>query len=68
MALPADDTTLYTIPTPITPIVTPVGRLELADLVLVRENLKVTLEAVERQLEEMKPTEEELKYTRKVLG
>ncbi|MBO1029952.1 hypothetical protein IPV09_01210 [Tessaracoccus sp. SD287] len=68
VALPADDTTLYTIPTPITPIVTPVGRLELADLVLVRENLKVTLEAVERQLEEMKPTEEELKYTRKVLG
>ena len=68
VALPADDTTLYTIPTPITPIVTPVGRLELADLVLVRENLQLTLEAVDRQLEEMKPTDEQLKYARKVIG
>ena len=68
VALPADDTTLYTIPTPITPIVTPVGRLELADLALVRENLQLTLEAVDRQLEEMKPTDEQLKYARKVIG
>ena len=68
VALPADDTTLYTIPTPITPIVTRVGRLELADLALVRENLQLTLEAVDRQLEEMKPTDEQLKYARKVIG
>ncbi|MGA4670236.1 hypothetical protein ACPCG0_10660 [Propionibacteriaceae bacterium Y1923] len=67
-ALPADDTTLYTIPTPITPIVTPVGRLELSDLQLVKENLLATLKAVDLQLEKMQPSAEELDYARKVIG
>ena len=67
VALPADDTTLTPIPSPLTPIVTPVGRLELADLALVRDNLKMTLDAVEMQLERMQPTDEQLSYARKVI-
>lgn len=65
--LPADDNTLWTIPTPITPIVTPAGRLELQDLAAVRDNLVLTLKAVEGQLESMKPSEEDLAYVRSVL-
>ena len=65
--LPADDTTLYTIPTSITPIVTPVGRLQEADLQQVRETLAVTLKAVDQQIEAMKPTAEDLSYATSVL-
>lgn len=65
--LPADDTTLYTIPTSITPIVTPVGRLQEADLQQVRETLTVTLRAVEQQIEAMKPSAEDLSYATSVL-
>lgn len=67
VGMPDPENTMVTIPTPITPIVTPIGRLEFADLALVRENLKVTLAAVEAQLETMKPTQEQLEYVRKVI-
>lgn len=66
--LPADDTTLYTIPTPITPIVFPVGRLEEADLQVVRENLVATLKAVESQIATMQPTAEDLEHTSSVFN
>ena len=66
-ALPADDTTLWTIPTPITPIVTPAGRLELNDLQLIRDNLEMTLKAVDAQLETMQPSAEELAYVQSVV-
>jgi hypothetical protein len=62
VGLPADDTTLLTIPTPITPIVLPAGRLEENDLQLVRDNLRATLEAVEQQISQMRPTAEDLKH------
>ena len=65
--LPADDTTLWTIPTHITPIVTPAGRLELNDLQLVRDNLVATLKAVDAQLETMQPSAEELAYVQSVV-
>ena len=64
--LPADDTTLYTIPTSITPIVSPIGRLEEADLQLVRDNLTVTLKAVEQQIDAMQPSAEDLAYVTSV--
>ena len=67
VGLPADDTTLTPIPTPITPIVMPIGRLELSDLQLVRENLEIALKAVDAHLETMQPSGEELDYARTVL-
>lgn len=66
-ALPADDTTLYTIPTPLTPVVLPAGRLELDDLQAVRENLKITLDAVDAQLASLTPSAEDLDYVRSVV-
>ena len=68
MVLPADDNTLYTIPTAVTPIVTPVGRLEEADLQLVRENLVATIKAVDAHLEQMQPSAEDLTYAQTVIG
>ena len=68
VGLPADDNTLYTIPTRITPIVFPGTRLEETDLQLVRENLRVTLEAVDRQLESMQASGEDLAYVASVVG
>ena len=68
VGLPADDNTLYTIPTPITPIVFPGSRLEETDLQLVRDNLRVTLETVERQIDSMQATGEDLAYVTSVVG
>ena len=68
VGLPADDNTLFTIPTPITPIVFPGTRLEETDLQLVRENLRVTLEAVDRQIESMQASGEDLAYVASVVG
>ncbi|MCU1538912.1 MAG: hypothetical protein JWP82_3263 [Humibacillus sp.] len=68
VGLPADDTTLWTIPTPITPIVFPGSRLEETDLQLVRDNLRVTLEAVERQIDTMQASGEDLAYVASVVG
>ncbi|MEZ0449962.1 hypothetical protein [Cellulomonas sp. ICMP 17802] len=65
--LPADDTTLWTIPTSITPIVSPAGRLNEADLQLVRENLVATLKAVEQQIEGMQGSAEDIAYAASVL-
>ncbi len=65
--LPADDTTLWTIPTSITPIVSPVGRLDEADLQLVRDNLAVTLKAVEQQIDAMQGSKEDVAYAASVL-
>ncbi len=67
VALPADDTTLWTIPSRITPIVTPAGRLELHDLQVVRDNLQATLDAVNAQLETMQPSAEDLAYVQSVV-
>ena len=66
--LPADDNTYYTIPSSITPIVSPAGRLDEADLQIVRENLVATLKAVDEQIEGMQPTAEDLAYATSVLG
>jgi hypothetical protein len=68
VGLPADDTTLWTIPTPITPIVFPAGRLEETDLQLVRDNLRATLEVVEQQISQMQPTAEDLKHVAAVVA
>ncbi len=68
VGLPSDDNTLYTIPTPITPIVFPGSRLEETDLQLVRDNLRVTLEAVEKQIDSMQATGEDLAYVASVVG
>jgi hypothetical protein len=68
VGLPADETTLWTVPTPITPIVLPAGRLEENDLQLVRENLRATLEAVEQQISQMQPTAEDLKHVAAVVA
>ena len=67
VALPADDTTLWTIPSRLTPIVTPAGRLELHDLQVVRDNLQATLDAVSAQLETMQPSAEDLAYVQSVV-
>lgn len=67
VALPADDTTLWTIPSRLTPIVTPAGRLELHDLQVVRDNLQATLDAVNAQLETMQPSAEDLAYVQSVV-
>jgi hypothetical protein len=60
--LPADDTTLYTIPTPITPIVIPVGRLEEVDLVAVRETLATTLAVLDSEIKGLQATAEDVAY------
>jgi hypothetical protein len=65
--LPADDTTLYTVPSHWTPVISPVGRLNEADLQLVRENLVVTLKAVEQQIEGMQGSAEDIAYASSVL-
>jgi len=67
VGLPADDQTLWTIPSRWTPVVSPVGHLELSDLQLVRENLMVTLKAVDAQLETMQPSAEDLAYVQSVV-
>lgn len=66
--LPADDTTLWTIPTTITPIVTPGGRLEILDLKAARENLAAALKAVDMRIDEMQPTAEDLAYVKEVFN
>jgi hypothetical protein len=65
--LPADDNTFYTIPTSITPIVSPAGRLDEADLQVVRETLSATLKAVDAQIEGMQATAEDIAYATSVL-
>ena len=68
VGLPSDENTLWTIPTPITPVVFPGSRLEETDLQLVRDNLRVTLEAVERQIDTMQASGEDLAYVASVVG
>ena len=65
--LPADDTTLYTIPSWLTPIVHPARRLSEADLYTVRESLAVTLKAVEGQIEGLQGSAEDIAYAQSVL-
>ena len=65
--LPADDTTFYTIPSWLTPIVNPARRLAEADLHTVRESLAVTLKAVELQIEGLQGTPEDIAYAQSVL-
>ena len=60
--LPADDTTFYTIPTSITPIVFPASRLVEADLQLVRESLVATLKAVEQRIDGLQGSPEDIAY------
>jgi hypothetical protein len=68
VGLPDPENTLYTIPTPITPIVFPGSRLEETDLQVVRDNLQVTLDAVNRQIESMQASGEDLAYVASVVG
>jgi len=65
--LPADDNTFYTIPSWLTPVVNPAGRLAEADLHTVRESLAVTLKAVEQQIEGLQGTPEDIAYAASVL-
>jgi hypothetical protein len=66
-ALPTDENTLFTIPTSITPIVVPDGRLVEADLQMVRENLAVALQAVDAHIEQMQPSAEDLAHVAEVV-
>lgn len=68
VGLPADDNTVYTIPTWWTPVIQPAGRLEETDLRVVRDNLAATLKAVEGQIEKMQPTAEDLEHVSSVFG
>ena len=65
--LPADDTTLYTIPSWLTPIVHPARRLSEADLYTVRESLAATLKAVEVQIDGLQGSAEDIAYAQSVL-
>ena len=65
--LPADDTTFYTIPSWLTPVVNPARRLSESDLHTVRESLAVTLKAVELQIEGLQGTPEDIAYAQSVL-
>ena len=65
--LPADDTTLYTIPSWLSPIVHPARRLAESDLHVVRESLAATLKAVEQQIEGLQGTPEDISYAASVL-
>ena len=65
--LPADDTTFYTIPSWLTPIVNPARRLAEADLHTVRESLAVTLKAVEQQIDALQGSAEDIAYAQSVL-
>jgi hypothetical protein len=65
--LPADDTTLYTIPSWLTPIVHPARRLAESDLHTVRESLAVTLKAVEQQIDALQGSAEDIAYAQSVL-
>lgn len=68
VGLPADDNTVYTIPTWWTPVIEPAGRLEETDLRVVRANLAATIEALDHQIERMQPTAEELEHVTSVFG
>lgn len=65
--LPADDNTVYTIPSHWTPVISPVGRLNEADLQIVRESLVATLKAVEQQIEGLQGSAEDIAYAASVL-
>ena len=65
--LPADDTTMYTIPSWLSPIVHPARRLAEADLYTVRESLAATLKAVEGQIEGLQGSAEDIAYAQSVL-
>ena len=65
--LPADDTTFYTIPSWLSPIVHPAGRLDEADLFTVRESLVATLTAVDQHIDSLKGTAEDIEYATSVL-
>lgn len=65
--LPADDMTLYTIPSWLTPIINPARRLSEVDLQTVRESLAVTLRAVEQQIEGLQGSAEDIAYAASVL-
>lgn len=65
--LPADDNTLVDVPTWLTPIISPAGRLVESDLTAVRETLVTTLKAVDDQLATMQPTAEDLEHLNSVI-
>ncbi|GEK20188.1 hypothetical protein [Cellulomonas xylanilytica] len=65
--LPADDMTLYTVPSWLTPIINPARHLSEVDLHTVRESLAVTLKAVDQQIEGLQGTAEDIEYATSVL-
>ncbi|GEM00384.1 hypothetical protein [Cellulomonas terrae] len=65
--LPSDENTLYTIPSWLTPVVNPAGRLSEADLHVVRESLAASLRAVEQTIDGLQGTAEDIAYAQSVL-
>ena len=65
--LPADDNTLFTVPSWLSPIITPGGRLQESDLAVVRETLVTTLKAVDDHIATMQPTAEDLEHLSSVI-
>lgn len=65
--LPADDNTLVDVPTWLTPIISPAGRLVESDLSVVRETLVATLKAVDEHIATMQPTAEDLEHLSSVV-
>ncbi len=66
-ALPADENTLFTVPSWLSPIIAPGGRLQESDLTVVRETLVTTLKAVDDHIATMQPTAEDLEHLSSVV-
>ena len=66
-ALPADDNTLVTVPTWLSPIIVPGGRLQESDLTAVRQTLVTTLKVVDDHIATMQPTAEDLEHLNSVI-
>ena len=66
-ALPADDNTLFTVPSWLSPIIAPGGRLQESDLTVVRQTLVTTLKAVDEHIATMQPTAEDLEHLSSVI-
>ena len=67
VARPADENTLFTVPSWLSPIIAPGGRLQESDLTVVRETLVTTLKAVDDHIATMQPTAEDLEHLSSVV-
>ena len=66
-ALPADENTLVNVPSWLSPIIAPGGRLQESDLTVVRQTLVTTLKAVDDHIATMQPTAEDLEHLNSVI-